>query len=388
MADDIKDLLFLKQEAQPAATETVKAEIPPVEVSATEVNTREATSETPKVEVTQTELPEYLKKVSEYSGREFKSDDELKTFFEQYDIISKEHSDLKGATEKNKVIEEFIREKGKLYDPVAMFGGKDNYRKLQIATELAKSGDRTMAMELVSSDLDKVHDLDLMGKFAQYKTPGLDGGLKGGIEAYLESIGVNTDDIEDWNTAKELFEKLPSKKRSVVQLKAAELRDSLKKSIQSVNVPDAENPITEIISKYDEQTKNIEALQGQWNQKEVMTQITDSLKKLPLPKYGFDFEIKEDVSQIVNDYLASAARRGVQPDEAGRLKVLKAIQEEIFSRNRYQIIDAIVSHKEAEIRAELQKKYENKTPISTPQAPKLDDAAKAANAQWRKVVGV
>ena len=414
MADDIKDMWFKGDggENTQTTTATQTAEPPaqgsePVgEAASTESGEEKAPETKPeqenkpnaeevkqgesevKSEVGEQppEIPEYLKKFNEFSGSEFKTDDDLKTYFDNNKKISDEYEMLKSKADEVIDMEKYIEE-WKLYDPATLAGGEENLKKIAVANELAKSGDRAVSQRLAFADLSKINDLDLMGWYALYKNPEIEGGHRGGIEAYLEAAGVNTEEIEDWSGAKDLFDKLPAKKRAVVQLKASELRDEITRKINAVEVPEVKNPVKSLIEKQELKKKETATLKGEWDK--VMTpEYRESFKTLPLKDYGFDFEIKEDVSQIVSDVVNSAARRGINPDDAGRQKVARVIQEELFSRNRKKIIDAIVSQKEAEIRAELQKQYNNKTPLSTPQSPPSDEKSKEANAQWRRVIGV
>lgn len=368
-------------------------ETPPVsEEPKEEVKTPEEPKvETPKEEVVAPkeepkEVPEYLKKWNELSGGKFTfdKDEDIKTFFETHEQISSEYEGLKGISEKMAEIENFVKEKGKAFDPVAIVGGEENYKKMFVANALVnKSTDRkvqNIAIDLVSSDLDKIDDLDFLSQLTQLQTPKLAGKDKIAKEVILAELGVDTTDLDLNNL------ELDDKQMGRLAIKAAEGRNKIRTSIEKVEVPKAVNPINDIITKFDQEKEKSEELKVQW--KEAETPFKESLTKLDFPDYGFEFEIKEDVTPIINEYLNSAARKGIEPNEANKQKVLTAIQEEIWSRDRKKILAAMKTHIEATVKAELEKKYENREPLSTPSTPVLTDEQSTAQGKYKTILGL
>ena len=367
-------------EIQSANEEPIKEE-PAKEPEKSEESIVEKTKEGP-AESGEKEIPDYLKKINELSGGKyiFNTDDEAKKFFENHERISGEYEGLKDFPEKWAKIEEFVREKGKIYDPVSIVGGEENYKRITIANALAKKGDRSMAMKLVSTDLDAMSDLDVMSLFTQYQAPKLAGKDKIAKEAILSDLGIDTSEL-DFNNLE-----LDDRQTGRLAIKAAEVRDKIRDAIEKVEIPIIENPIKSIETKFDEEKTKTEELKNKW--KEAENRLKGSLTKLSFPNYGFDFEIKEDVSSVINEYLTAAAGKGWEFNEANEQKILKAIQEEIWKRDRSKILTALDTHIRETVTAELQKKYENREPLSAPNTPVLNDEKSAAQELYRRTVGI
>lgn len=373
-------------EAPPTPAPKVTTEtVAPETETKPEVVTKEAEIKQPETSVVP-EVPEYLKKWNELSGGKItlNSDEEAKKFIENNEKISAEYEGLKGVHEKMTEIENFVREKNKDFDPVKKVGGVENYKKTYIAAELAGGSQNVdvqmLALKIVKSDLDKTKDLDLLSQIIQVKTPSLIGNDKQTKEAILSELGVDTDDLDFDNL------ELEGKVVARIAIKAAEARETLKNKIASVKVPDIENPITEIINKFDQNKIKTEELKGKW--KEAESLIKGSLSKLEFSSIGFDYQIKEDVSDIVSEYINAAAQKGWEFSEANKQKVLKAIQEEIWSRDRNKILAARDAFMEGKIRTEYLNKYENREPLSTPNSPVLTDDKSKAQEVLRRTLNI
>lgn len=313
----------------------------------------------PVTKVADTIIPDHFKKFEEWSGGKYKvsNDDEAKKFFEEHDNIQTEFKSRKERDEYYESVDKWIEEKGKMYDPVAIVGGEDNYRKIVLVNELGKHGDRDTASRLVSSDLDKMEDLDVLSLFTQYQTPRLAGKDKTTKDVILSDLGIETEGL-DFNNLE-----LDDKQAGRLAIKAAEVRDKIKSAINGVQVPTVENPLREKYNEFEQRKTRTEELKGKWN--ETMTSLQSSFNKITFDESGFEFEIPEEEKSILKDFINAASKQGIEPNEANKQMILQRAKDAVEDRNRLKIRLAYKAKIEADIKSQKDAEHHNLQPLNT-----------------------
>jgi hypothetical protein len=367
--------------------------IPEIKTEPTTVNepvvVEPVISETTKVEPviaepTTVEIQEHLKKIKELTGREFKSDDEVKTFFEDYEKVKTEFTSIKEKDDYYKELENEIIEKGKEYDPVAKFGGKDNYKKAVIIQELAKNGDEGIAKKFVLSDRTKMDAIETLSLFAQYQDESLVGDTETATRTALRQLGIQVDRTMDLQEALEGLEK---EDRSIINIRAKEIKGIIDKAIEAVPEPDMKDPLKDIFNKVEQTKAKTQEYNTKWSQ--TKNQVLGSLDTIEFENSDFKFQInKEGLEKVVDDFLNGASRKAIEPDEAGKARVVKAIKDHLFMENRKKIMEAKESHDKLKWKEEYDKKHTNASPLTVNQPPPVDDKRNKFMASVYEATGV
>jgi hypothetical protein len=303
---------------------------------------------------------DYLKRIKDVTGREFKDENEIKSFFEEHEKIKTEFSNIKERDDYYAELENEIIEKGKDYDPVAKFGGKENYKKAMIIQELSKNGDEGIAKKFVMGDRGKMDSIETLSLFAQYNDSSLVGDSETAKRTALRQLGIR---IEKDENIDEAIENLDKEDKSIINMRAKEIKGLIDKAIENVPEPEIKDPVKDIFNKVESKKAKIQEVSAKWDT--AKTQILDSIDHIEFKNTDFKFQIdKEDVAGVVESFLKGAAMQGIEPDEAGRNRVVQAIKNSIWDKNRDKILEARDSYNESKWKEAYDKKHTNAAPLT------------------------
>lgn len=363
----IKDSIAAKEAAlTPTQTpvETPKVETPKAETPKEEPKV-ETTKVEPKVE-TSAEKPEYLKKWTELSGGKYvaEKDEDIKTFFEKVD----KHSELEKELEARKAQDDYYKEleatietNYKEFDPVARYGSRENYAKIETVKSLAKQGNEIIAAKLVGADLDKVNDLEVVSLYNQFIAPNLVGKELRAKQVALDEIGADTENV-DWNNLQ-----LTELQEGKLAIKAANIRNTIKTMVSEAekNIPELTHPLQKIKDKVESRPK-IEAERKEKWVSEYSQSIEKGLDKIEFKEYEYEYTIDEaDRKELVERFVSEASRKGWEPNEANKQKVIEAAKRYVRDRDFEKLVPSLLKAREAKLREEFQKEHNNLQPLNT-----------------------
>lgn len=349
-------------------------------------------NEPKKEEVTQpTEVADYIKKINEYSGREFKSDDEIKTFFEEtktktgrVDELSQELDQWKTEREAYNELVKYLDENRDKHDPLnAFFGGDSDKMKRHVITEalVAQGKNRDVVGKLIGADLNKIDSLSLLSLNDQLESTRLSGKDVETRKMILSDIGVDIDDPE-----MDIYNpKLTPEQQAKLDSRAGRIEKDLKNLMDQVQIPDVPNPVKDALSKVETTRSNAAKLTESWSDKGITEKLSKELDKIEIA--GVEFEIDEkDKPGLLKEIAVDAARHGKEVNEENITLYLKAAKQHYVSKNIEKIISIAQQQRDAVLREEYDKKVYNGKPINTKESPeaKSDSTKKLEDALRRQ----
>lgn len=370
------------KESDPGIQDEPAEEVSP-EVKAPDGETK---AEIKEEESASQEVPEYLKKFQEFAGDRFevKSEEDIQKFLDNYDKISEEAESLRSRVGIVDEVEKWVEEEGAKYDPkarVEKIFGEGSYEKVYVADAISKKmgGNFDQAYKFVTN-VDKMSDIDVRAGYIQFLTPGTS--QKDAIEYAYEKAGVDLEEVEDIKDIE-----LTSRQKLRLAEGAAEVRRSLKEAINEAksSYKEPENPIKNINSKFEERSAKVQELSGQWE--EAVTPMKDSFDKILIDE-DFSFEIPEaERDEIVRRFFKTAAKQGMELNDANKQKVLQRAKDYYADKNRKKIQSSYRENLTATLKKKWDAEHKNLQPLGT-STPPPESGGTDANAEWRKRVGL
>jgi hypothetical protein len=377
---------FLTPEVAETKTEVSVTQVKPEIAKAEEVKIENITPE-PVIQGN-TEIPDHYKKFEEWSGGKYKvsNDEEAKKFFEDNSKILTEHKELKSKKEWFDEVEKYIGENKENLNPILQFEsklGEGSYKKAMVAAELAKIGDKNIALELVSNDLDSVGDLELLTKFAQFESQYARKNQDAALRSALKSAGIQVSKEDD---LKEVIENLDDDDRIMIESKAREKRSVLKNAIDNVQLPEYIDPITKYKNDYEQKQTKTAELKGKWD--ETMISLKGSLDKISFKEVDFEFEIPEADKVILNDFIRVASQQGREPNDAQKAEVIQRAKDAIFDKHRTEIMKSYKAKIENDVKKQKDAEHHNLSPLTTEKVIFTDAKSEEASSALRKQMGL
>lgn len=336
------------------------------------------------------EVPEYLKKVSEIAGSEFKSDEDIKTLFEKAGKVDGLEKDLASKTSLQKQYDDLskmISEKADMFDPYSKYEGtldekQAQFKRETVWNELRKNGDPSVAAKMLNIDTSKMNNIDVISMWHQFKTPGLSGDEAEAV-GYSEA-GVDIEAMED-----EDF-KLNKVQNGKLAVKAQEIRNNINELVSGVEVPEIPNPYKELTESIENGRKESEKLLGKWTDG-YGEKLIESLDKIELKDLDFEYEIdNSSKSVLVKEMVDYAVIEKMEPTEDNIKAVIETAKKLYLERNALKIMSAL--RKDAATKSEdaIEKKVINQEPIDKTEAPSdlHDDKLKDLGSRVLKQMGI
>jgi hypothetical protein len=382
MARDIENKFLTPEkvdvtpEAAAPVVELVKSEVIP------EIKTEPVKTEViPEVK---TEIPDHYKKLEELSGGKYKftNDDEVKSFFDTHDKIKTEAESRKDLDDYYTGLEQEIIS-NKDYDPIAKFGGEENYKKTIVAQELGRNGDPTIATKFVFGDRSKMDAIETLSLFAQYQDSSLVGDSDTATRTALRQLGIPIDRNTD---LKEALDSLEKEDKSIINIRAKEIKGIVDKAIAGVPIPEISNPLKQLFDKTEQRKTKAAELKGRWD--ETITSLQSSLDKITFKDADFEFEIPEADKAILNEFIRVASLQGREPNDAQKAEVIQRVKDAIYDKRRSEIMQAFRAKIETDVKKQKDAEHHNLSPLTTDKVVIEDAKSKEAESSLRKQMGL
>jgi hypothetical protein len=346
-----------------------------------------------------------LEKFNGFTGREFKTPDEVKSYFENDNTEALNDYKTKYSNlelEHNRTLKE-IQEFIDSADPLKRdFGGDENaYRRWRVETDLSNGKDKGVISRIMNTDLDKLSDLEVISLHEQYHSPrmaGKDSVIKRGI---LEDLGVNFDEYKE-RTERDFDMKNPDLSDTQdykLASKASQARNFLNNLItdasSKVELPKQLNIKEEIQTKLAKEKEDFEKLQGNWG--DSKNKIKDKLKEVSFSKKDKEGNpLFEHTHQFNDDVLTRAAEtvakyavsQGYEMTEENLSRVVNQAKGMLLGEHIEDILYAAIRAREDAVKEEYDKKIHNKQPLNKTDAPSGDPTQSEQVQQALRKIGV
>jgi len=261
--------------------------------------------------------------------------------------------------------------------------GEGSFNKAMVAAELSKIGDKNIALELVSTDLNQVDDLELLTKFAQFESQTARKNRDAATRSALRSAGIQVGKEDD---LKEVLANLDDDDKISIEAKAKEKRIIVKSAIDNVQIPEYIDPITKLNKDFEQRKTRTAELEGKWG--EAMTSLESSFDKLTFKDTDFEFQIPEEEKSILKDFIRVASKQEIVPNEANKLMILQKAKQAIRDNNFDKIMQGRDAYNAAKIKKELDAAHHNLSPLETDKVIIVDNESSEAQSKFRKQMGL
>ena len=379
MADELNDLIkqhYPKTDTQ-QTTETTQIETPVIETKVEPTNTEPVTTEPIAEEF---KLEHFNKKF----GKEFKSEDELKSLFD----LPTKVTDLESkASQADKLKADYdalqakYNEVGKWIDPKKFFANEQLYHTNLM---LKKYPDKDVALmtKISTIDVDKTDDIDLLVLNEMLQNPKLKGGEAGAKELVADELGIDLEDKTTWD----------QKVENKILKAATKIREDFK-TLQKVEAElpiDVEKVKTDLISQ---ETAKVDKSKSEWSPlvnkaisdfKEFT--IYDKNEKGELTElYKYQVEWPEEVKKAIAEETVNYLAYTNQPvNEKTITNTLDMMKGRYILSDLNKIIKAYGLKEATRVNDEWHNKTHNDTPISEKTVP-VTDASKAIE-NWNQAI--
>lgn len=341
------------------------------------------------------ELPDYLSKINELVGGEFKSDDDIKTYWsslnEKASNTDKYVQELNQAKLKSKVLDEvekYINENQANVDPLnTHFGGnKENMRRYIVGEQLIKSGmNPNLVGRLVGADFDKMDSLELLSLDRQAKSQRA---AKLGNDATMRSIlkSMGAEEVENLGDYRN---SLTPEQLSDLDFKADEIANSLRKTIDSVKLPETPNFVQDILGKINARNESVQQAMDVWSDKGIQDKLANALDKVDFSDKGIDFAYEidsKDKAQLLQKMIRDAANHQLELNDDNIKTLVEAAKYDYAFVNMVRMFTAYAGQRDAKNKEQRMKETYNGSQINTNTAPVKEEKSsiqKQAGA-WQK----
>jgi hypothetical protein len=301
---------------------------------------------------------------------------ELSTDFKDKDSLLKALNSSEGVEELKGVKEELekLKEENLVlkenFDPMKFFASEDDYKAAQFKKQFPDK-DPSVAYKLISTDLTKMEDRDVIAHNLLMDNPDLEGGLKGAYEIIDEKYGIE---------AGEEIDSLTKNKMKVDARSARQNIDTVKSEIKLPEQFDA----SKLTSQQKElQEQKTAKLKEGWGA--VANEISNTLPDIVVTEQDSDgkdvevfrYSIKNEVSsEEINKIVDTLAQSGVEVGKEAASMIQASMRQKYLDEHISDIISA--SRKDTLAKAEedrLKKQHNPGTPApeaKPPEEPKSD----------------
>lgn len=362
MADTLNDLIKQHYPQTEKAVETTTIETEPV--VPVEVKTETIT------ETTTTEQPEFnIEHFNKRFGKEFKSEDELKSIFDLPTKVSEletKASELVKLKAEYEALQQKHNEVGKWVDPKKFFANEELY-KTNLMLKKYPDKDISVMTKVSTMDVDKADNIDLLIMNELLQNPKIKGGEAGAKELVANELGIDLEDKTTWDQLAE---------NKIIKA-ATKIREDFK-NLQKVEADlpiDVDKMKSDLISQ---ETSKFENNKKEWNPlinkalsdfKELtIYDKNDKGELIELYKYqvGWSDDVKKAIGEEVTNYLAYT---GQPVNEKTILNALNLVKGRYAQEEQANILKAYALKETTRVNDEWHNKVNNDKPLSERTAP-------------------
>lgn len=318
----------------PKETQVEKETVKPTEPKA-------ETKEEPKVEKP-VDKPDPVSMFSQWSGKEFKSEEEIKAFIEkadQYDGLKTSSEELNQKLSEYKKIAEGV-------NPLSYFVNEDEY----IRQQFLKNNKDKLSSEAI----------DALSSLTPEKVKKLDG-ASALITDLVVNSGLTREEAQAYVNSEygiEEGEELDISTKAKMKISVNEAKSRLSKMYDGITIP--------------EQT-DWEATRGQLKESwsKPLQAAIEGLDKIEIAE-GIDFVVDQSMREgLEQEIMAELLVSGVKPSEEALANAVGNARSRILERNMDKVVKSIESDLREKIKSELRADIHNDRP--------LNDATKPTN---------
>ena len=180
-----------------------------------------------------------------------------------------------------------------------------------------------------------------------------------------------------------------------IQLKASQAKSGIRDIISKIEVPKATNKFKEAREKVQQQQETLKQNIEKWETE--ADRIAETLPNIEYKRKDengeeiteFTFEIDSDfrskVPEMVKQYVLS---HNLEPTKENIDGIKSHLLESYDKLKRHDIRSAMIADREAKLREEYDKKYENNQPFNESTPPEVEDESYETNINkgWKRVL--
>jgi len=361
------------QENKPVAAPVAEAEKPtedkteegaeqkPIEESTAETEKQtEEESQTTKEEKTKEEPVFDVGGFNKFFGKEFKDENEIKGLFEKvekssdYDEkvtkISEYEDTLKEKDERIKALEESL-------DPLSYFDSEASYKATQIKKQMPGK-DPVLIEKVITSDLSKVSDFELLVDEYLLDNPGFGGDRTRAANVLIKRHGIDPEEKpEEWDSVT----------KDELMVDANRARERFKGLADKVELPTVVKPEDRAAV----QAQQEEALKASW--KEPIGRISEYKEETITDDDGnvmLKFTVPDDFKSSIGKEVEAMVTSSGIPVNEDSLKFIEAtIRKEMIFQNLPKILKVYGSDLESQWQKKKDEEEGNVTPANKQTAP-------------------
>jgi len=282
---------------------------------------------------------------------QYKSDDEIKALLDtpkkisDYETRLKDYEDLKKSAEDRQ--KEIERLEG-LTDPLKYFPSPDAYIAAQL--QIQNPGkDPALLHKLVTTDVNKMDDFDLLVEAMKMFVPGLPEGGAGVRNVLYKKYGIDSEiDPKDWDIGT----------KTQIAIDAATERNRINELKSGVKLPPP------LVSKEERARLEEESLA---KKEQSLTPVKDQFMKFDkFQLEGFEYDVpaeyKEKSAELFDGMFLDA---GLEMNEANLKTALQLRDSNFLWENFGKIKEVITKEAETALRAKIDAELHNTTPPNT-----------------------
>lgn len=315
-----------------------------------------------------------LTRLNERFGTEFKSEDDIKALISSLT----DNQELISKRDYYKELEETLQA---VVDQASqMYGSKEGFAARYKIEHLSQGKDAGVVSRIVTSDIDKLSELEALALRLQYLSPSLADKPDKVVKGLLKEYGVDIDD-PDFNPDNIEI----SDPQQLVRLAqhGADAKSYLKNLVDGVQVPEIKDFKSEVQAKVAEKQKALaeqeaarQKLADQWTGK--VKDITDQLKTIEFKRKDkdgnetvkFTYDVPQDFVKSLIPYLSKyAVDNGYDLTQENVAKVQSELVQFVKEEHIDELMDAYASHVSSKIKDEVDNKVHNNKPINQTEAP-------------------
>lgn len=372
---------------QPEAQKTVIEEQKPIAEEKPVVEAKPVIEEQkPIVEEKKEEVKDtFFETLKERYGKEFKSDDEIKSVFEKADSF-KEYDEYKTNKSSFDIERQEFEERKKEYEvekaeiikltrPENLFGSEEAYKRFEIIKKQVSEGKNLQAVEIILNTDDKeLSSLESVALSIMYnsKYDYIDASA-----AALMDVGVSFEDKPTEKDIEEAFDNLTYQQKIQLDRKAVESLKTIK------DVKNTEVDAKDYWKDFEQRTANEkqkenerrENLTNQWKPEiDSIRQGVETVKKLVEFEDGskeeftfsVDKQLLDKVSDIVNEYVV---KNNIEKTPENIKKVSDEFLNGYMSKNWEKFFDKSIRDLRSKMLEQNLKDTENPTPFNGAKNP-------------------
>lgn len=284
----------------------------------------------------------------------------LGTGFENIDELKSSLNNNELQKKLDQLKEDYNELKGKA-DPRQFFVNDEEYKRQLILKKYGQNVSPNLLNKIVSADIDKMGDVDVLVLDKVIRNPNIHGGEQGAREMILHKLGIDTEDVDNPSGWSDL-------QKNIVSDAAHQVRNALRK-IRDIEIPEVKDFDAEREQARQEQQENEKQLKSGWQEKAAG--IVDGFDKFSLfrdndkgekEKY-FSFDVgdkfKKDIIPQVVDFFS---KNSLEPSKEN-IEYAKDFMHDVFWKNYGdEIVQAYGKDVETRVKEEINRKRDNPAP--------------------------